>query len=257
MNPTTRRIFIRKSLATSVTISFSGLIRAHGEEGGGTTWNPNQSTYSSTNGGGTTTWDPNQTTYQTTWNPEETTVVASYDLTDVPHCPAHGQYCTYISNITVTFDSVSNPPVIPNFTTSGRIFHGLLTYTSTYCKDGKQTLRSFPVHSGGYRSPSSNVNLGDDTTCPGGSWDTTPAQNGGKVNGFPMSTPDTGRSEIEIHGPEVSEGCIVFDSQEHFDLYAAEMRCNNYDNCVHNPPNPVVTTVVYGPNATPNGNVPG
>lgn len=32
-----RRSFVKKTLATSVSISFAGLIRAHGEEGGGTT----------------------------------------------------------------------------------------------------------------------------------------------------------------------------------------------------------------------------
>ena len=32
-----RRSFVKKSLATSVSISFAGLIRAHGEGGGGTT----------------------------------------------------------------------------------------------------------------------------------------------------------------------------------------------------------------------------
>ena len=35
-----RRSFVKKSLATSVTISFAGLIRAHGEEKGGTTTEP-------------------------------------------------------------------------------------------------------------------------------------------------------------------------------------------------------------------------
>ena len=42
-----RRSFVKKTLATSVSISFAGLIRAHGEEGGGTT-NSTIGTYSTT-----------------------------------------------------------------------------------------------------------------------------------------------------------------------------------------------------------------
>jgi hypothetical protein len=37
MDQESRRSFVKKSLATSVSISFVGLIRAHGEEGGGGT----------------------------------------------------------------------------------------------------------------------------------------------------------------------------------------------------------------------------
>ena len=42
-----RRSFVKKTLATSVSISFAGLIRAHGEEGGGTT-NTTIGTYTTT-----------------------------------------------------------------------------------------------------------------------------------------------------------------------------------------------------------------
>ena len=82
-----RRSFVKKTLATSVSISFAGLIRAHGEEGGGTTtWNPDNTAATTTDSGGTTTWNPDQTSYattftqtSTTWNPDETTVVATMD----------------------------------------------------------------------------------------------------------------------------------------------------------------------------------
>ncbi|MCF7673994.1 MAG: hypothetical protein K9N23_03050 [Akkermansiaceae bacterium] len=54
---------MKKTLATSVSISFAGLIRASGEGGGGTTaWNPDQTTDATTYGSTTTTWDPDETT---------------------------------------------------------------------------------------------------------------------------------------------------------------------------------------------------
>jgi hypothetical protein len=171
------------------------------------------------------------------------------------HCPAHGSYCTYISAISVHFTSTSNPPPVNGFTPCGRIFHGTITYTSTYCKTGKVTNRSFPVHSGGYLEPGSKVTPPNDTTCPGGTFNGTP-QSGPPVNGFPVATPGTGRGKIEIHGPPISTGCIVFDNANDFNTFAPEMRCNNYHNCVHNPPNPVPVTVTYAPSITPVGNAP-
>lgn len=86
MHQENRRSFVKKSLATSISISFAGLIRAHGEEGGQTTtWNPEVTTIATTDSGGTTTWDPNETTIETTpspedtttWNPDETTCVTT------------------------------------------------------------------------------------------------------------------------------------------------------------------------------------
>lgn len=62
-----RRSFVKKTLATSVSISFAGLIRAHGDEGSATTtWNPDQTTYATTVIGTTTTWNPDETTVVTT-----------------------------------------------------------------------------------------------------------------------------------------------------------------------------------------------
>jgi hypothetical protein len=64
MPPENRRTFVKKSVATSVSISFVGLIRAaHGEETPGTTtttFDPQQTTSPTT--GQTTTFDPQQTT---------------------------------------------------------------------------------------------------------------------------------------------------------------------------------------------------
>lgn len=89
--PDTRRDFVKKSLATSAAVSFAGLIRAHGEEGGGTTtWNPEQTTVATTDGQ-TTTWNPDYTTFETTagetttWDPEETTVQTTTNTTGQTH----------------------------------------------------------------------------------------------------------------------------------------------------------------------------
>ncbi len=82
-----RRSFVKKTLAPSVSISFAGLIRAHGEEGGGTTtWNADNTAATTTDSGGTTIWNPDETVSSTTfaqtsttWEPYETTVVATID----------------------------------------------------------------------------------------------------------------------------------------------------------------------------------
>lgn len=106
MNEENRRSFVKKSLATSMTFTFAGLIRAHGEEGGSTTvatteettvFNPDDTTIApteTTDSGGTTVWDPDGTTFastiieETTWNPngttaptEETTVNSTAEAT--------------------------------------------------------------------------------------------------------------------------------------------------------------------------------
>ena len=76
-----RRSFVKKTLATTVSISFAGLIRAHGEGSTGDTSNPDETTIATTDSGGTTTWNPDQTTYattigeSTTWDPDETTLI--------------------------------------------------------------------------------------------------------------------------------------------------------------------------------------
>lgn len=101
MNEENRRSFVKKSLATSMTFSFSGLIRAHGEEGGSTTvattdettvFNPDDTTFAttgSTDSSETTTWDPDGTTIidtvfeETTWNPEDTTIAETTSETTI------------------------------------------------------------------------------------------------------------------------------------------------------------------------------
>ena len=72
MQPENRRSFVKKSLATSMSISFIGLLRAHGEEGAGTTttntsFEPNQATVPPE----TVIWEET-----VTFNPDESTAPA-------------------------------------------------------------------------------------------------------------------------------------------------------------------------------------
>jgi hypothetical protein len=178
------------------------------------------------------------------------------------HCPVHGSECTWVSQITVNFTSTSVPPPVPGFTATGRIFHGTLTITTQNCVRGPSTV-SYPVHSGGYHNPpDSPITQGNDSTCPGGDTTAGAATNGGNVDGFPVSTPETGRGAIEIHEPGVSTGCIVFDNAGQWDAFRGTLSGGNTSSdpktkCVHNPPNPVPISVNYAPNCQPVGNTPG
>jgi len=84
-----RRSFVKTSLATTVSLTFSGLIWASGEEGvttvATTVWIPDETTAATTQS--TSTWNPDETNpttleLTTTWNPDETTastIVATLD----------------------------------------------------------------------------------------------------------------------------------------------------------------------------------
>ena len=86
MQTENRRSFVKKSLATTVSLTFAGLIRAHGGEGttntttadpceitimittaAETTYPPSywETTVASTDGNTTTTWNPDETTAST------------------------------------------------------------------------------------------------------------------------------------------------------------------------------------------------
>ena len=94
MKDNSRRSFVKKTAATGLTFTFAGLIRAHGESGGGettflttvdTTWDPNGG-YTTTNSGQTTTWDPMESSYstteqETTWDPMQTTSTTEPETT--------------------------------------------------------------------------------------------------------------------------------------------------------------------------------
>lgn len=93
MHQENRRSFVKKSLATSVSISFAGLIRAHGAEGGGaTTWNSDETTIETTDSGGTTTWNPDETT---SYNTTVVTTTAVFDLSGTAEA----------ASTTITFDA--------------------------------------------------------------------------------------------------------------------------------------------------------
>jgi hypothetical protein len=70
---------VKTSAATGLTFTFAGLIRAHGQSGGGTTWNP-ETTFA-------TTW---ATDVSTTWNQEATYVATTW--------PGHETSTTYDPN---------------------------------------------------------------------------------------------------------------------------------------------------------------
>lgn len=99
MDTENRRSFVKKSLATSMTFTFSGLIRAHGDEGGDTTYattsNPEETTFATTDSGGITTYNPDETTVAeetTTWNPEDTTIVSTPTSTIESTCNYAGVF---------------------------------------------------------------------------------------------------------------------------------------------------------------------
>ena len=75
MHPENRRSFVKKTLATSVSISFAGLIRAHGEEGGGSV-----STVDPWGGGSVSTSDPWSGGTISLTNPDDFTIVTAYTV---------------------------------------------------------------------------------------------------------------------------------------------------------------------------------
>ena len=81
LDPENRRSFVKKSLATSMTLTFAGLIRAHGDGGtGGTTIDP-ENTYVTTNSGTTTTFDLEGTYYTTIGNTTTFDLEATFGTT--------------------------------------------------------------------------------------------------------------------------------------------------------------------------------
>jgi hypothetical protein len=110
----TRRRFVRQTLATTMTITFTGLIRAHGGGGGGgetTTWDPEGTTWD-------TTWAPGGTTFETTpentttFDPEETTIETTVEETTVS--PSWRMTCTSPSNNTTVIDQAESFLTIGN-----------------------------------------------------------------------------------------------------------------------------------------------
>ena len=178
------------------------------------------------------------------------------------HCPAHGSSCTYIQSISVVFTSTSICPTILNedgsvsAQASGRKFSGTMTITKFTCTANPQlSTQAFPVHSGGYRDPESWVTVPNDTTIPAGDFNIGTTASG-RTQGYLVNRDGkvgNHRSDILVHGPWLTTGCIAFDNQADWEIFRALV--NAIPGCVHNPPSPIPLSVRYQ-GVTPIGNNP-
>jgi len=176
MNHSSRRHFVKRSAATGISLSFAGLIRAHGGGGGdGTTEEATTET---------TTWDPQGTTYDTTssdsygatcvstyditWDPEGTTHDTTHDLKETTvETTAHT--CFWPVRMSILFDEIFPHPHPSGNSTSGRIFEGFMMLTVRSC-DGNEVDRVYLVHCGGYLDSDSLLAKGSDTAIPAGAY---------------------------------------------------------------------------------------
>ena len=94
MKDSSRRTFVKQTAATGLTFTFAGLIRAHGQTGGGstsnTTWNTTENT----------TWSPDIDIYGSTY---DTTFDSSFETSWSPDIDIYGS--TYETTYNTTFDS--------------------------------------------------------------------------------------------------------------------------------------------------------
>jgi hypothetical protein len=169
-------------------------------------------------------------------------------------CPRHGSGpCRYVERIDVVFDSCAVAmDVLPRddrFERCGRIFYGVMTVTvitvsrNPFRRTSDEKL--YPVQSGGYLhyggggtkipDPSKNPEgvrhfetdankAGSDTSCPAGEFQTSTTPTTGSVSAGNSShrynVTDTGvhemgrRTDIQIHMPGASTGCIAFRDTE-------------------------------------------
>jgi len=265
MKDSSRRSFVKTSAATGLTFTFAGLIRAHGQSGGGnTTWNP-EGTFFSTNSGETTTYDPNGTNVTTdpgvttTWDPDATTCVTTLQTTVTTEKPK----CEWVILVQVVFFSKALPPDQDHAgdlnQRSGYIYSGVM-----YCKlkdcSGNTRIITFNVECGGYDvSPvligRTATNVGSDTSIPPGSYYVARNQknNGNIPEGHIVSPNPPLRTDILVHGPKRnpgSSGCVVIVGNGEFARWKVEMAkkpCYIYQNCDTVPyENPVPMNVYYG-----------
>ena len=237
MKDSSRRSFVKTSAATGLTFTFAGLIRAHGQSGGGnTTWNP-EGTFFSTNSGETTTYDPNGTYVTTdpgvttTWDPDVTTMPETTmpeETTTVQTTTSEPSRTVLISIIveftgTANHQKFNNSNPDPGFSEwSGRVFEGTLTYYLKNCLTGVITPITCNVKTGGYRvsdklkgpsgMPSSSQNLSDDfwgdkpwesgsdTAWPPGGYDLATTIHTGSITGFRPNKVDAGVINTVIEG---------------------------------------------------------
>jgi hypothetical protein len=160
------------------------------------------------------------------------------------HCPRHGSGpCQYMQGIHVVFDSCAVAmDVLPRderFERCGRVFYGKMTVTVvTNCFTKAFTTNIYPVQSGGYLDRITSIpdpsddpkgtnnfetdanKTGNDTSCPAGDFLTSRTPTTGSLSAENSShryrVTDTGvheigeRTDIQIHMPGVSTGCITF-----------------------------------------------
>jgi hypothetical protein len=253
MPPENRRTFVKKSVATSVSISFVGLIRAaHGEETTGTTtttYDPQQTT--SPTSGQTTTFDPQQTTTVQTTTPPNTTTVQTYD-SDVDHL-----WVTRIK-VTYTVGTKQTDATDPGKGAwSGRVYSGILEYWFKVCYNNgfiseEITADACAIKSGGYIYITNGVvgshllhspNYADDDerdTCwaPGDykvstQFTSLGSNTAGYLGGDPNADGRYGnqtnkriRTDMKLHflaSRHGSAGCIVFTDQSQFSLFCSRM----------------------------------
>jgi hypothetical protein len=173
MNDPSRRTFVKRSAATGITLSFAGLIRAHGGGGGDgttteattetTTWEPHGTTYETT---WETTWDPYGTTYDTTWETTWDPYGTTYDTTNPeettaqPHDPKE-----WVLRLFALFTHVVEfPPEEDAPDKSGSIYGGTLFCILVSCNGNYRTIR-FPIESGGYHESDHLIQAEDSDTA--------------------------------------------------------------------------------------------
>jgi hypothetical protein len=80
-----------------------------------------------------------------------------------------------------------------------------------------------------------------DTAIHSGTYPMATHQSDG-VPGFPVNNVEN-RTDIEVHEPGQSEGCIAFDTTAAWQQFRDLINAGN--NCIHNPPETINITVSY------------
>jgi hypothetical protein len=242
MPPENRRTFVKKSVATSVSISFVGLIRAaHGEGGGG----------SGTTGIGTYNTSSPLSTGETT---DIGTFLTTVPMTIVSTVTTARKICEWVEFIFVLFNTVIEHPEPEHPKKSGRIFGGTLYCIIKNCL-GQLRAESFSVETGGYID-SELLEDDSDTGFPPGVYTVERSSKGWGLlpQAHKISDPP-GRDAMLVHDPQKprgSAGCIVITGEGQFEdwqtLMAEGSGCTKRDEYGCPPrPSPVEMSVRYDP----------